>query len=89
MLDQEKEPGVITGEDGLPVIPLDDAYRTRVAKRVEEMIGRPPLWYTATPEQLSNGLREWAGDVSRLWDQEGRERPHIPLEALRRENLYD
>ncbi len=40
-----------------------------------------PLYETATPEERANAIREWA-------ESHKSDAPAIPLESLRRENLY-
>jgi hypothetical protein len=71
-----------TEENSVPAIVMDDAYRERAARRIEQMTGRLPLWYTATPQELAEVI--W-----QQWENDGLEGPDVPLEALRRENLYD
>jgi hypothetical protein len=81
-----------TPDDGLPVIPLDDAYRKRAAERVKAMTGELPLWYTATPQELAASMERWAEELRDYWEAqraEGKEVPEIPLEALRREHIYE
>ena len=88
VLDEKQEQPRVA-DDGLPVIPLDDAYFARVAKRLEAILGEPPLWYTATPEELAAAFSQWADDIEAQWEAAGRPVAGIPLEALRRENMYD
>lgn len=88
---QSVENGV-RDEDDLPVIPLDEAYHRRVAERIKEMTGEFPLWYTATPQELADSMQQWAESLREYWEglrAAGVEPPQIPLEALRREHIYE
>jgi hypothetical protein len=87
MLDQDREgrTGATSGAreaDHSPVRQIDAAYLESTARWVEKITGKLPLWYTATPEELAEATRQ-------QWENRGLDGPDIPLEALRRENMYD
>ena len=75
------------GDDGLPVIELDQAYHDRIAEQVKGIIGEYPAWYANTPEERVASLNKL---VERLREEQ-RESPlpHIPAEYLTREHMYD
>ncbi len=77
------------GEDGLPVIPYDDAYRSRAAEHVKEMIGEYPITYRGTPEEITRAQVEAVASFAQELENQGITLPLSPLEALRREHLYE
>ena len=91
MLEETERPtpweGYPLGEDGLPIIPLDQAYHDRVAQRIKDWTGEYPLWHTASPQRLAEVRAAWLDRLAH--EQSENPLPHIPLEYLRREHLYD
>ncbi len=63
-----------------------EAYALSLLRGVLPQSGEPatrPFYETATPEEWEREFRAWAGSHSH------NTAPVIPLEALRRENLYE
>lgn len=91
MLDEKEAPLELMerpiGDDGLPVIEMDQAYHDRIAEQVRGIIGAYPAWYADTPEERIARRGEVLERLRKR--QEAEPVPHVPLEYLRREHLYD
>ena len=77
----------LIGEDGLPVVELDQAYHDRIAEHVRAITGEYPIWYADTPEERATRLHELLDELRE--EQRAAPLPTIPLEYLTREHLYD